>query len=39
MRDENKTKAQLINELVASRQRISELKIERYHLEQRYLPF
>jgi diguanylate cyclase (GGDEF)-like protein/PAS domain S-box-containing protein len=37
MRDENKTKAQLINELVASRRRISELKkLERYRLGQGY---
>jgi diguanylate cyclase (GGDEF)-like protein/PAS domain S-box-containing protein len=37
MRDENKTKAQLINELVACRRQISELeKLERDQLEQRY---
>jgi diguanylate cyclase (GGDEF)-like protein/PAS domain S-box-containing protein len=37
MRDENKTKAQLINELGASRQMISELKkLERYQFEHRY---
>lgn len=37
MRDEDKTRAQLINELVASRRQISELeKLERYRLGQRY---
>jgi diguanylate cyclase (GGDEF)-like protein/PAS domain S-box-containing protein len=37
MRDENKTKAKLINELVACRRQVSELKkSERRQLEQRY---
>jgi diguanylate cyclase (GGDEF)-like protein/PAS domain S-box-containing protein len=37
MKDENKTKAQLINELVACRRQISEQKkLEQYQLEQRY---
>jgi diguanylate cyclase (GGDEF)-like protein/PAS domain S-box-containing protein len=37
MRDENKTKAQLINELVSCRRQISELKkMGQYQLEQKY---